>query len=304
MKIAYRLAEENDLAPAHRIMEEALEQFARERNLPAPEPIDFEDYLPQWRHFLGTSDEGFWVAEVKDRVVGFSCGIIRDSLWLLSYLVVHPEYQGQGIARELLARALESSYRAKVEARAAYTDAANSASVSLFVKNGLFPWLPVLRLRGLLTAMTLPSQSDENLDFQVLELSDQNISTLGEIDAEVRGIRRALDHGYWLGNPAMRCYLAQRMGQPLGYTYLADDGTIGPLAVRREEYLRPVLHFSINRLAEAGADTFQVNVPGANHQALSALYELGFNLQQVDLLLSSKPFGHWERYTFSDSPLL
>lgn len=303
MKIEYRLAEEKDLSAAHRALQEALEQFARERNFP-PREVEFDNSLPLWRHFLGTSEGGFWVAEVKDRVVGFSCGLIRDGLWLFPYLAVLPEYQGQGIARELFTRALESSYRGNVQVRAAYTDASSPASVSLYVRNGLFPWLPILRLRGLITEMTIPEGSDEALDFRVSDLSDKAVATLGQIDAEVRGGQRPVDHGFWLGSPAMRCYLVQRLGQPVGYTYIAESGDIGPLAVRREEYIRPTLHFAINRLAEEGADNFEAQVPGTNRQALEALYEVGFTLQEVNLLLSSQPFGHWEKYLFSDPALL
>jgi GNAT superfamily N-acetyltransferase len=57
------------------------------------------------RHLLGTDPGGAWVAERGGEVVGCSLALVRDQLWGLSLLVVHPEMQSAGVGRELLARA-------------------------------------------------------------------------------------------------------------------------------------------------------------------------------------------------------
>ncbi|MBI3286611.1 MAG: GNAT family N-acetyltransferase, partial [Chloroflexi bacterium] len=293
MKIAYRLAEERDLHGAHQALIEALNQSARERNQPLLE-IDFQDSLPLWRHFLGTSEGGFWVAEAKDRLVGFTCSIPRDRLWYLSYLVVHPEYQGQGIARELLTRVLEGSYRGRIEVRAAYADTANWVSVSLYARHGLFPRVPLLHLQGSITEIAPPAEEKQPPEFEVAQLSEETLRALGALDEEVRGVRREVDHRFWLGVPGMRSYLFHRAGNPVAYAYLSDDGTIGPLATLRQDDVRPILNFALERLSDQGVDRFSVRVPGLNTEAISLLYERGFTLQEMSLILSSQPFGHWE----------
>src|SRR6266508_595383 len=45
-----------------------------------------------------------WVAVEGDTVLGMASALIRERLWLLTYLFVLPEYQGRGIGRELLTR--------------------------------------------------------------------------------------------------------------------------------------------------------------------------------------------------------
>lgn len=56
-------------------------------------------------HLLATDPGGAWVAEHDGDVVGCSLALVRDGLWGLSLLVVHPGAQSAGVGRELLARA-------------------------------------------------------------------------------------------------------------------------------------------------------------------------------------------------------
>lgn len=303
MKVNYRLAEERDLEGTHHIMVEALDQFALQRGRPLIE-VDFEDYLPLWHHFLATSDEGFRIAEVKGRLAAFTCSIVRDGLWLLSYLMVLPEFQGQGIGGELLARTLQAAQRGKVKIIATYADAANWPSISLYARHGMFPRLPVLRMRGSIVSMRLDQEETEPPEFQVAGLSEETVATLGEIDGETRGVKHDIDHQYWLGRPEMRCYLFSEKKRAIAYAYLSDEGHIGPLATLKGEYMRPLLGFAIDRLSDQGVDTFAVRVPGVNTEAISLLSERGFTIQEMHLLMSSQPFGKWENYIISRPSLL
>ncbi len=303
MKIDYRLAEEDDLEPIHYVMLEAMNQFGMQMGRP-PIEIDFQDYLPLWRHFLGSSEGGFWVAEVKGRVTGFACSILRGDLWLLSYLMVLPQFQGQGIGGALLERALELSQKEGVKILATYADSSNWPSISLYARHGIFPRLPILRLGGSITSLRLEGEKSEPPDFEVASLSDQVVDALGEIDKQVRGGHRPQDHHFWLGVPTMRCYLFRERRKHLAYLYLSNEGTIGPLAALKVEHMRPILEFAIDRLADQGVDNFLARVPGTNTEAISLLYERGFTIQEIQLLISSLSFGRWENYIISRPSLL
>ncbi len=303
MKVNYRLAEERDLEGTHHIMVEALDQFALQMGRPLVE-VDFEDYLPLWHHFLATSDEGFWVAEVRGKLAGFTCSIVRDGLWFLSHLMVLPEFQGQGIGGELLARTFQGAQRERVKIIATYADASNWPSISLYTRHGMFPRVPILRMRGSIVSMRLDQREAEPPGFQMAGLSEEMVTTLGEIDEKIRGARRHIDHRYWLGAAEMRCYLFREGKRAIAYTYLSDEGHIGPLATLKGEYMRPILGFAIDRLSDQGVDTFVVRVPGTNTEAISLLYERGFTLQEMHLLMSSLPFGRWENYIISRPSLL
>jgi ribosomal protein S18 acetylase RimI-like enzyme len=304
MKVHYRLAREEDLEPAHGAMVESLNQFATQRGMPLVE-MDFEDNLPLWRHFLGTSGEGFLVAEVKKRLAGFCCYIERGDLWFLSYLVVAPEFQGTGIGRELFEGALPE-VRGNKETRvlAAYTNASNWPSISLYTRNGLFPRTPMLKLEGDISGLCEATHEIEPLPGDIVSLSEETVVLVDDIDEKVREFKRDIDHRFWLGASGMRCYLFKRDGSTAGYAYIADDGAIGPVAALKPDAMENMLCFCLDRLSSEGVDRFTLHVPGENTAALSLLYDRGFKIQDLSLLLSSLPFGKWENYIISRPSLL
>lgn len=304
MKVNYRPAEEDDLEPAHITMLDSLNQFAMQRALPLVE-MDFQETLPLWRHFLGTSGEGFLVAEVKKRLAGFCCFIVRDSLWFLSYLVVAPEFQGSGIARELFARAMAVARSTKeTSVLAAYTNASNWPSVSLYTRNGIFPRMPVLKLENDISGLCEAAREVEPLAGEVGSLAEETIAIMNDLDVRIREAGREVDHRFWLGARGMRGYLFKNDGDVTGYAYFSDDGTIGPLAALKAEDVAGMLCFCLDRLSSEGVDRFTLHVPGENTVALSLLYDRGFKIQDLSLVMSSLPFGKWGNYIISRPSLL
>jgi GNAT superfamily N-acetyltransferase len=72
---------------------------------PGP-PGSFPQAAVRFRRLLATDPGGAWVAEHEGEVVGCSLALVREGIWGLSLLVVHPEHQSTGVGRELLARAV------------------------------------------------------------------------------------------------------------------------------------------------------------------------------------------------------
>ena len=60
----------------------------------------------RFRHVIETDPGGAWLAEEDGRPVGAALAILREGLWGLSLLVVHPDAQSGGIGRALLERTL------------------------------------------------------------------------------------------------------------------------------------------------------------------------------------------------------
>jgi ribosomal protein S18 acetylase RimI-like enzyme len=304
MKVHYRLAEEEDLYLVHKALVDSLNQFAEQRALPLVE-LDYEESLPLWRHFLGAGGKGFLVAEVKKNIAGFCCYIVRDGLWFLSYLAVAPGFQGSGIGRELFERALsEAQGNDSAKVIAAYANASNWPSISLYTRSGLYPRKPVLKLEGNITNLCEATREVPPLPGDVASLNEETIALIDDIDLEIRGFKRDIDHRYWLGARSMRCYLFRRNGQATGYAYISDDGTIGPLAALNTDDVAGMLCFCLDRLSSDGVDSFFVHVPGDNASALSLLYDRGFKIHELSLILSSVPFGNWENYIISRPALL
>ena len=304
MKVQYRPADDGDLHPAHTALVDSLNQFAAQRAMPLVE-LDFEENLPLWRHLLGAGGKGFLVAEVKKNIAGFCCYIVRDGLWFLSYLVVAPEFQGTGVGRELFDRALsEAQGNQTAKVVAAYTNASNWPSISLYTRNGIYPRMPVLKLEGSITNLCEPTQPVEPMPGEVASLDEEAIALIDDIDLEIRHFKRDIDHRFWLGARSMRCYLFKKNGKVSGYAYVADDGTIGPLAALSTDDIAAMLCFCLGRLSSRGVDMFAVHVPGENRAALSLLYDRGFKIQDLSLVMSSLPFCKWENYVISRPSLL
>jgi ribosomal protein S18 acetylase RimI-like enzyme len=304
MKVNYRLAEEGDLHQIHRALVDSLNQFAAQRALPLVE-MEYEENLPLWHHFLGAAAKGFLVAEVKKNIAGFCCHIVREDLWFLSYLVVAPEFQGTGIGRDLFEKALSGAQgndRAKVFA--AYTNASNWPSISLYTRSGIYPRVPVLRLDGSISNLCEPTQEVQSMPGEVASLNEETIALIDDIDMEIRGFKRDIDHRFWLGDRSMRCYLFKTDSQVAGYAYISNDGTIGPLAALKADDVANMLCFCLDRLSSDAVDTFSLHVPGVNRSALSVLYDRGFKLHDLSLVMSSTPFGKWENYIISRPALL
>lgn len=304
MKVQYRPADDGDLHPAHMALVDSLNQFAAQRAMPLVE-LDFEENLPLWRHLLGAGGKGFLVAEVKKNIAGFCCYIVRDGLWFLSYLAVAPEFQGTGIGRELFDRALsEAQGNQTAKVVAAYTNASNWPSISLYTRNGIYPRMPVLKLEGSITNLCEPPEPVDPMPGEVASLDEETIALIDDIDLEIRHFKRDIDHRFWLGARSMRCYLFKKNGGTTGYAYVADDGTIGPLAALSTDDIAAMLCFCLDRLSSQGVDMFAVHVPGENRAALSLLYDRGFKIQDLSLVMSSLPFCKWENYVISRPSLL
>lgn len=58
------------------------------------------------RHLAATDPAGSWAADDDDGLAGATVAILREGIWGLSLLVVHPRAQSTGLGSELLRRAL------------------------------------------------------------------------------------------------------------------------------------------------------------------------------------------------------
>lgn len=84
----------------------AFTDLERRQGDPAVEPPPDAVIERRFRHVVETDPEGAWLAEEDGRPVGVALAILREGLWGLSMLVVHPDAQSGGIGRALLERAL------------------------------------------------------------------------------------------------------------------------------------------------------------------------------------------------------
>ncbi len=116
---------------------------------------------------------------------------------------------------------------------------------------------------------------------------------------------RPEDHEFWASVSTLHAYTVTRDGRAVGYAYVQADGAIGPIAVLDADDLAPAVDAAVARAAELGATTARVRIPGVARQAIAGLLARGWRYGDgVTLVLTSGPWGHWERYVTSGGDAL
>jgi hypothetical protein len=260
-------------------------------------------------HVSATDPERFVVAVRRDaesgeeRVVAFISAVVRERLWFLSMLFVDPAVQAGGIGRALLARVMPAPGGGMVMATA--TDSAQPISNALYAGYGIVPRVPLLNFIG------LPERPDafdplpsgvRPIPFEAIAagppdgtghrlLSDE----VDALDRELLGVAHPIDHRYLRTESRHGWLYRGPDGAVLGYGYATEAGRVGPVAVRDEALLNPVLGHLMSAVQPRGA--FALWLPGSADRAVVPVLRAGFRLDQFPVLLCwDEPFADFRRY--------
>jgi len=243
-----------------------------------------------YQHLARTADE-FWLAERDGQVIGFARSILRDGIRQLTELFVLPGQQSAGVGRELMARA----FPAQGATRRSIIATADFRAQALYLKSGVYPRVPVYYFGRQPEPVALPT----DLTFEPLDVSLANLTVLGNLDRELLGFRRDVDHGWLLRD--RQGYLYYRDGQPVGYGYIGRRN--GPFALLDAGDFPAVLAHAENIAATHNRSGFGVEVPMANQTAVDYLLTRGFKLDVfMAVMMSDQPFGSFENYIVTSPP--
>ena len=141
MRIEYRPARPHDLPKVAAVFASAIDDLNKKHGyFEGPTPTSPPN--PQYAFWLKKDPASFWVAEHDRSIVGYSYSFLRGSLWFLADLFIHPSFQGKGVGKALIERTLGSWKGGRITNRALITPAFNRASVSLYMRFGMFPRQP------------------------------------------------------------------------------------------------------------------------------------------------------------------
>lgn len=302
-ELTFRPATEADLPACAGVWRDALNEYMGRLNLPTiPDELGAIGRLHT--HLRSTDPDRFWTARRPDgTLVGFAAAVVRQPVWFLSMLFVHPAEQARGIGRELLARVLPDPAEGLVLATA--TDSAQPISNALYSTYGIVPRMPLLSLVG------RPERPDrlEPLPEGVSAVPFEEIAAEGPggaghraladvvdaLDRDLAGLAHPQDHRY-LRMEGRRGFLYRgRDGRQLGYGYTSALGRMGPVAVRDEALLAPVLGHLLTAIEPRGASA--IWVPGEADRAIVALLRAGLRFDGFPVLVCwSSPFADFGRY--------
>jgi GNAT superfamily N-acetyltransferase len=299
--IAYRRATDADLVACAGIWRDSINDYTRRLNQPDI-PDDLGAILRLYEHLLSTDPDGFVVAEQSrdggpPAVVAFVASLRRQALWFLSMLFVLPEVQAGGLGRSLLAKVMPAAGSGTL---ATCTDSAQPISNGLYASLGMAPRMPLVRLVGLperdghlpaLPAAVRAVRFDE-LDRAAAAHLDDEVAAL---DREAAGFEHPQDHRLVRVEGRVGLLFVDGGGEAVGYGYASEAGRVGPIAVRDEVLLAPVIGHLISTIVPRGA--FGVWMPGDAGEAMSALLRSGFRLDGFPCLVCwDRPIADFSRY--------
>ena len=262
-----------------------------------------------YAHLQATDPERFVVAVRPDRdapggerIVAFAAAVLRERLWFLSMLL-RPA-RGAGERR----RAGRSWTRVGPPAAASTSSgrprptAPSRSPTRCTPRSGSCPAIPLLNLIGhadraatrsaRCRAGVTPVPFDELVAGEPGGDGHARLARRGR-RARSRAARRRppVDHRF-LRQEGRRGWLYLGPdGAPVGYGYAGEAGRVGPVAVRDEALLAPVLGHLTQAVVPRGA--FALWLPGsADRAVVTAALQAGFRLEPFPLLLCwDRPFA-------------
>ena len=273
-------------------------------------PPELNPIIRLFTHLQSTDPERFVVAtepadldgSIGDRIVAFAAAVSRERVWYLSMLFVLPDHQGRGVGRELLARVLPTDAGV---ARATATDSAQPISNALYSSYGIVPRMPLLDLSGLPERPeafgSLPS-GVVPVPFDTVAAGPPGgsghrrlVDAIDALDRELLGASHAVDHRFLRSESRSGWLYHGPDGGPLGYGYAGESGRLGPVAVRDEALLAPILGHLTSAVVPRGA--FATWIGGAADRAVVAALGAGFRLDRFPVLVCwDRPFADFARY--------
>ena len=273
-------------------------------------PAEINPISRLFTHLRSTDPERFVVATAPDasgeRIVAFASAVMRERLWYLSMLFVLPDFQGAGLGRELLTRVLPTDGTA---VRSTATDSAQPISNALYATYDIVPRMPLLSLTGLpqwpeafgtmpsgIVALPFEEISAGPTDGQANGLGHRLlVEAIDALDRDLLGVAHPVDHRFLRTESRHGWLYRGPDGTPVGYGYAGEAGRVGPIAVRDEALLGPVLGHLTSAVVPRGA--FALWIGGAADRALVPALRAGFRLDRYPVLLCwDRPFADFSRY--------
>ena len=301
--ITFRCATEADLPECSRIHRVGIDDYLGRMAFP-PMPVENPGLLRLHAHTLATDPTRFQVAERRGpggepRMVAFGSAVERGPMWFLSMLFVEPGDQARGLGRALLERILPEERAGR--RLGTCTDSAQPVSNGLYASFGIVPRMPFLNLLGRPREGWEPPPLPEGVVATRAEAAGDGTldpTVQGELDAldlELNGWSHPQDHAFDLRERPWLFRYRDASGRLVAYGYTSEVGRVGPIAVRDEALLFPVIAHLLTSVVPRGASS--VWLGGQATEAIAAGIRAGLRLEGFPILACwTEPFADFTRY--------
>jgi GNAT superfamily N-acetyltransferase len=247
---------------------------------------------------LNDDPAGLWVAEENGEIIGLGFSWTADRFWFLADLFVKPQRQASGIGRVLLGHTLAQAEASGAEVKALITFAFNRASIGLYMRQGLFPRVPLFKLA---CARSIFSMRSTPMALRMERIGRDDLAALETIDRSALGFPRGKHRRYLAADSdSTGLIFFDPKEKPVAYAYVAANGHVGPVAASSIAYMPEVTCRALGVAADRKAEKVSIFLPGVADAELTAALGAGLRVQRNMVLMSSLPFGDWTRYAPSD----
>jgi GNAT superfamily N-acetyltransferase len=292
-----RRATLDDAQACHDVMWTSITDFGLRKGTPlSGTAADWWAGGERLQRFLAGHAAEWWVAEQPDsgELAGYARSIERAGLFELTEFFVLPTNQSRGVGRALLERAFPIA-RGDIRSIIATTDV---RALSRYYGAGTVARFPILTLIGTPTT----SQPDGDMTPRPLNIESADLQQLQEIEASILEYGRGEDEIRWLLEDR-EGYLYERAGKPVGFAFVGKTGG-GPIAALDPADLPNMLLHIEGRASALGIESLDLQVPAPNEIATRHLLTRGFRIDPwVNLLMSNRPFGRFDRYVSFGPPV-
>ena len=297
--VTIRRATPDDAEACHGVLWSSATDFGKRNGSPlAGTAADWWANSEPIHRFLAGHAAEWWVAEDQEAgdLVGYARSIERDGLFELTEFFVVPDRQSAGVGGELLDRAFPPG-RGDIRSIIATTDV---RALARYYRTGMVPRFPLLTFEG--AAVVAGDQPGGPTSRAVEPDSPEDLAAIREIERTVLESARGDAELRWLLG-SREGYLYTRNRAPVGFSFVGRDGS-GPIAALDADDLPAILLHVEGRAAALGRERIEFEVPGPNEVAARHLLGRGYRLDPwVNVLMSNRPFGRFDRVTTFSPPL-
>ena len=226
----------------------------------------------------------FVAKDVDGTPIGIAVPHALEDEWFLSEIFVEPSFQKQGIGWQLL---MEAAKDAGDVTRSGLLEPDELGGLAFFLRRGVLLQTPIVEVSG---SIPLENELARMAAGEYRFITDplepvHHASALRQLDREVRGTARPLDHLYFSENG--RGFIFRRDDELAGYVYVWPSGRIGPMAAASQTYLVQFLAFALATLRQSyDASWCTMLVPGTNIRIMRASMRAGLSIEAVRLFAS------------------
>jgi GNAT superfamily N-acetyltransferase len=237
---------------------------------------------------------GAFVAKDEGTPIGIAIPHALEDEWFLSDIYVEPSFQKRGIGWQLLT---EAAKEAGDVTRSGLLEPTEYGGIAFFLRRGVALQTPVAEVSGAIPHENeLARMAAGEYRFRTEPLDPvAHRGALAQLDREVRGTARPLDHLYFSEHG--RGFIFAREEEITGYVYVWPSGRIGPMVVASSAYAVQFLAFSLAGLRQTfGASWCTMLVPGTNVRIMRAAMKAGLTIEGMRLFASDGVMLDLSRY--------